>query len=359
MFLDIFIQELGDSKPAGNETRFNCPFCGNTKYKLYVENRRGLWQCKRCGEDGNPVTFVMKYYGVDFAEAAEILEMYDYDVKAQRKQNATIAQYGSDLSEAERLLLFINRRGAPLEEEQPKIRYTFPRPPTNCKTLINNFNNPEAYPFFMYLHGRGITLEQIKEHNISYVTRGEVELVDGRKLILVNHVVFFTFDEKRKPLYWNTRSIEQSPSIKSFNAPAKETEYSKKNVIFNLNNARKCKRIVISEGVFDALTIGQEGVATFGKKITAEQVDLLLEKTKVYVPIYLYLDRNATKEMIDTSQMIHAKQPERPVYYVYSPTDDDANKLGQEKAHELISQAILADGEGELKLRLWTIKEGS
>lgn len=354
MFLDIFIQELGDSKPAGNETRFNCPFCGNTKYKLYVENRRGLWQCKRCGEDGNPVSFVMKYYGVDFAEAAEILEMYDYDVKAQRKQNATIAQYGADLSESERLLLYIQRRGAPLEEEQPKIRYTFPRPPTNCKTLINNFNNPEAYPFFMYLHGRGITLEQIKEHNISYVTRGEVELVDGRKMILVNHVVFFTFDEKRKPLYWNTRSIEKSPSIKSFNAPAKETEYSKKNVIFNLNNARKCGRIVISEGVFDSLTVGQEGVATFGKKITEEQVDLLITKTTVNIPIYLYLDRNATKEMIETAQLIHSKQPERLVYFVYSPNDDDANKIGQAKAHELISKAILADAQGELNLRLWT-----
>jgi len=354
MFLDLIKQELGSGKDAGNHTRFNCPFCGNTKYKLYVENRRGLWQCKRCGEDGNPVGFVKKWFGVDFAEAAEILAMYDYDVKEQRKQTATIAQYGAELSESERLLLYINRRGAPLEEEKPKVRYTCPKPPTNCKTLVHNFNNPEAYPFFMYLHGRGITLEQIKEHNISYVIRGEVELVDGRKMTLTNHVVFYTFDERRKPIYWNTRSIEKSPMIKSFNAPAKETEYSKKNVIFNLNNARKCSRIVISEGVFDSLTIGQEGVATFGKKITADQVDLLLEKTKVQVPIYLYLDRNATKEMIETSQIIHAKQPERLVYYVYSPNDDDANKIGQAKAHELISQAILADGEGELKLRLWT-----
>ncbi len=58
--------------------------------------------------------------------------------------------------------------------------------------------------------------------------------------------------------------------------------------------------------------------------------------------------------MIETAQLIRSKQPERLVYFVYSPNNDDANKIGQAKAHELISKAILADAQGELNLRLWT-----
>lgn len=352
MFLDLLRQELGEEKYAGMETRFCCPFCQERKYKFYVHNEKGLWICFKCEEKGNPLSFVTEYYNVTFPEAVDILATYDYDVTLERDNQHTPAQYGNDLSEEEQLLLFISREGQPYAEEN-NTRFTCPPPPTNCKALVSNFENPEAFPFFTYLHKRGVTLDHIKAHNISYVTYGEVELVDGRKMNLVNHVVFYTFDDKRKPLYWNTRSIDPSPFIKSFNAPSRTGEYSKNNTIFNLNNAKHADKLVIHEGVFNSFMTPGCGVATFGKMVTDEQVDMILKATyDRQVPIYLYLDTDAWREMIASARKMKAIEPNRPIFFVYSGTDEDANDLGMEKVQQLIDEAFPADAEGELKLSL-------
>lgn len=353
MFMDLLKQELGDSREAGEETRFNCPFCSDMKHKFYVNNKSGLWICFKCSATGNLVSFVMKYFMVDYMEAVDILLTYDYDVKAARQeQQYSLNNYGADLTEEERLLMFITRQGQPLEEER-KIEYKCPAPPTNCKSLVANFNNPEAYPFFMYLYKRGVTLEQIKTHNISYVTYGQVELASGKKMSLVNHVVFFTFDENRKPIYWNTRSIEPEPFIKSFNGVSREGEYSKQNTVFNLNNAKYTDKIVICEGVFDALTVGESGVATFGKKVTDNQIALLLNETKERrLPMYIYLDADAWKEMIELARKLKKADNKRDVYFVYDGSNRDANDIGTTAANELINNAFLADSQGELRIQL-------
>lgn len=356
MFLDLLKQELGESKAAGAESRFCCPFCGETKYRFYVHNDKGLWICFKCEETGNPIKFVMSHYSVNFMEAADILATYDYDVQTERDNNTSTAHYGQDLTEEERLLMFISREGKPLEDSQ-QITYKCPEPPTNCKTLMANFENPEAFPFFAYLQGRGVTLDHIKEHNISYVPYGEVNLADGRKLTLVNHLVFFTLDSKRKPLYWNTRSIDQQPFIKSFNAPSREDEYSKNNTVFNLNNARNADKIVVHEGVFNSFMTPGTGVATFGKMVTDEQIRLILDATKEHKqPIYLFLDTDAWQRMIVAAKKIKELDPNRKVYYVYSGLEEqDANDLGIERVQELVNNAILADSEGEMRLQMMNL----
>lgn len=352
MFMDLLKQELGDSKNAAHQTRFCCPFCGETKYRFYVHTDKGLWICFRCEERGNPVTFVMEYFNTSFEDAVDILEGFDYDVEKGYENKSRLDQYGSDLSEEEQLFLYIANEGRVPDAEQIK-RLATPRPPTNCRSLIANFNNPEAFPFFTYLNRRGVTLEQIKQHNISFVTNGDVELVDGRTMTLINHVVFYTFDDNRKPLYWNTRSIEPNPFIKSFNAPSREGENSKMNTIFNLNNAKHTDCIVVLEGVFNALTIGPSGVATFGKMITDEQIDLLLKETSTHrQPIYLFLDTDAWERMVKAAHRIKNKEPGREVYYVYTGTEDDPNDLGTARSWELINNAYRADSEGDLKMYL-------
>lgn len=348
MFLDLLKQELGEHRDAMEEVRFNCPFCGERKHKFYVHKEKGLWICFKCSEKGNPLSFVMEYYNVSFPEAVDILATFDYDVNGERDNKFTPAQYGNDLTPEEQLLLYISRQGEPLESER-RMMYKCPTPPTNCKTLVANFNNPEAFPFFQYLHGRGVTLDQIKKHNISYVTYGQVELTDGRQLDLVNHLVFFTFDSSGKPMYWNTRSIEQQPFIKSFNAPSKENEYSKNNTIFNLNNAKHTGRIVVQEGVFDAMTVGESGVATFGKKITDKQANLLIDAAALNnLPLYLFLDEDASKEMVQTIQLLQSKNSSLPMYLVVNKTGMDANELGAAACEELLQKAILANTEGRL-----------
>lgn len=353
MFLDLLYQELGDYKDASGEVRFCCPFCGETDYKFYVDTTNFLWICFKCMQQGNPVKFVMYYYQVKFPEAKEILETYDYTVgEYGNNQDKSHTKYGAHLSEEEQLLLYVMNGGEAIEEGTT-VKLTCPPPPTNCKALISNFNNPEAYPFLMYLHNRGVTVEDIKQHNISYVIDGESTLPDGRTLRLINHLVFFAFNDYRKPLYWNTRSIDHNPFIKSFNASAKPTEYSKSTVVMNLNNAKKYDKIIIVEGFFNMTTIKHGAVVSYGKQISDEQLDQILSATKA--PIYLYLDDDAWETMIKVAKRIQERDSNRLVYYVLSPDSRDANDLGYEGAWERINNAVLADSEGEMMLRTMNI----
>lgn len=353
MFLDLLYQELGDYKDASGEVRFCCPFCGETDYKFYVDTTNFLWICFKCMQQGNPVKFVMYYYQVKFPEAKEILETYDYTIgEYGNNQDKSHTKYGTHLSEEEQLLLYVMNGGEAIEEDT-KVKLTCPPPPTNCKALISNFNNPEAYPFLMYLHNRGVTVEDIKQHNISYVIDGESTLPDGRTLRLINHLVFFAFNDYRKPLYWNTRSIDPNPFIKSFNASAKPTEYSKSTVVMNLNNAKRYDKLVVVEGFFNMTTIRHGAVVTYGKQISDEQLDQILSATKA--PIYLYLDDDAWETMIKVAKRIQERDSSRPVYYVLSPDSRDANDLGYEGAWERINNAVLADSEGEMMLRMMNI----
>src|SRR5437763_17089305 len=100
MFLDLLVSEVGNAKPAGNETRLNCPFCGEHKHKMYVCNngkKEGQWTCFKCGESGNPVSFVMKYFMMTYTEATDLLLQYDYDVTTKSDSHMTsLSAYGND-----------------------------------------------------------------------------------------------------------------------------------------------------------------------------------------------------------------------------------------------------------------------
>jgi len=101
------------------------------------------------------------------------------------------------------------------------------------------------------------------------------------------------------------------------------------------------------------MTVGWSGVATFGKMVTDQQVEEMLNKTRHNkLPIYIYLDRDAWDRMIKSAQKFKEKDPERDVYFILGDPDYDANDLGPVKVQELISQAFLADSAGELRLQM-------
>ncbi|AGB62773.1 putative DNA primase [Bacillus phage phiAGATE] len=353
MFIDLAKEELGSYKDDGNNLRFNCPFCSETSYKLYIHKELGIMQCWKCGFKGNAISFVKEYYSCDFHEAADILAVYDYDAYERSDYRKSMETYGNDLTEEEKLLMYITREGRPLEEDEENQQLKCPAIPSGMKTLAANMNNPEAYPFLTYLHGRGVTLEQIHEHNISYVVDGMVQQEGKEPMRIMNHVVFFTFDDKRNPLYWNTRAIDKKAYVKSINAPAWDGCHSKATTIFNLNNAKNTDKIVVHEGVFNSFMTPGSGVATFGKQITEIQLDLLINAARERsLPIYLFLDSDAWYNMIETAKQIRSKASDLKVYFVFSGLDEDANDLGIERCSELIANAFLADSEGQMRLQL-------
>lgn len=328
--------ELIDYKDTSvNEVRYNCPFCPpNEDYKLYVkvanDKTDGLWQCKKCSSVGNPVSFVMKYNGVDFKTAKDILELYGFDdndfTREAKERGVSIEEY---------LLLLMREKDKVIENAKNTL--TPPPLPIGYKRIVDNLQNPEVVPFVNYLiNVRGYTVDDIILHNIGYITNGYAVSSKDKKIPLNNHVVFLTHDNNGNYQYWNTRSIDPEPYIKSFNGLADDNQYSKRNTVFNLNRARYCKDLVLVEGVTDALTVGEQGIATFGKQVTNEQVELILANIQPEQNLFIMLDRDADTEASKLADKIQPKH--KNTYIVLNPTGQDANSLGRVKTWEIITQ---------------------
>ena len=326
------------------DVRFNCFSCGETKQKLYV-SQDGKYYCQHCSIHGNSITdLICDIYQCSPREARDILRNGNYDTT-------------SDVHVTNDLLM---GKLVSLEESKKKvaIKYTMPPVPTNVNPLMANFDNPEAIPFFVYLNRRGVTLSQIKENVISYVTYGVASTSTDTKIKLENSLVFFTFNDNHVPLYWNTRSIEDNPYIKTFNASGSDTEYSKKNVVFNLNKRVQDNKLVICEGVFNALTIdqikGYSGVATYGKQITDTQVGLIASYVDRVNEIIIFLDDDADYE---ASKLYHRLQaigvPEDKLSIVYKDKDgQDINDLGPSGSHSLLDNRVRLTMYNQIKRKL-------
>lgn len=330
-FEDFLTQEIGEPKENTiGELRYCCPFCGEKSYKFYVkqalDSSNGQYHCKKCDEVGNPITFMKTYYNITGKQAFDLLESKNIDID----KTPLLTTTNKDLTESEKLILMLRGAG----KENTVLSVKPPKLPEGFKLIKDNLKNKEVIPFLVYLKGRGITLQQIIDNNIGYIINGYFYKSDGSsKVPLKNSIVFFTYDNEGNYQYWNTRSIDKNPFIKSINAPAKSDEIGRKDIIFNLNIARRKHFLVITEGVFDAMTFHEYGVATLGKQVTKTQIDKLIKYVSPKTSIYIMLDTDALDNNIDLAYKL--KLHFDKVYFV-PHGDEDANDMGTQKAFEVL-----------------------
>lgn len=334
MILDLSNTSNFRVSESSQEIYMDCPFCGKQN-KFYI-SPEGQWICFRCENKGGSVTsFVMQYEGCTYKESRQILKENHYQesgrsISANRKDNGSLF---------EALVTLDTKKAKAQAKKCPNI-------PSNLKFLKIEWNNPEAYPYLWYLYKRGVTPEQVQAYNIGYVKLGEVKRTNNKPLHIENSVVFPTYNQQGKMVYWNTRSIELHPFIKSINAMSEPNQYSRKDIVWNMDKIHSDSYMVICEGVFNALTssVGPyTGIATFGKAITDSQVQLMEKlNPKRY---YIFLDNDAKDQELKLAKRLKQTGIDYDrIYLVINPYGDkDANDLGQTKVKQLLDQARLID----------------
>lgn len=347
--MEVLEPVLGIGKKAGDDIKYKCPICGETKYKFYVvvdddsELNVGSYHCWVCESSGGAIKLMNILYHDNYNQAKERLAEVgiDMDLTQSHLSFKKEFSYSDSLTEEEKLYLSLNKHKLEGCKNTEVVNLKAPKFPTGLKSIKDNINNPESFPFQMYLKNRGVTLEQIIKHNIQYVINGSVDKINSEgKMLIKNSIIFITYDNSGQPIFWNTRSIEKDVMLKSYNAPAREGEYMKNNVIFNLNVARTLDKLVICESVFNALTVGDEGVATFGKKMTSGQIKLIKQAIEFNpnLNIYIFTDTDAKREGNEQAKRISEFTPN--VYLVDNPyKDKDANDLGHDISWQLINNA--------------------
>lgn len=310
------------------EVAMVCPFCETKKKKLYI-SPEGRFICFVCSTKGNSVfSFVSQYYGCSFAEARNILG--DQSLAENRQTVEPTGDFN---------LLY---KLVQLNQKTKTTEKTIPQFPSNTKLLADNFNNPESYPYLNYLYRRGITLQQIKHFKIRYLVQGKIKRVDKPDLAITHSIVFYTYNQHNQPVYWSTRSIDPHPYIKSLNAIADKNKISRKDIIYNMNSINHSSKMVICEGIFNALTCTNDsytGIATLGKAITDNQIKLMTKlNPQAY---YVFLDNDAKEQELKLAKRLFDEGIDYSrIYLVKNPYgNQDANDLGMAKVKQLLDQA--------------------
>lgn len=311
----------------GNECQATCPICNRDK-KFYF-NSSGFCICFRGCIQGNVYTFFKTVVGMSYNSTKKVLEDSNLNIDISK-----IAE-NKDTSLFESL---VNNK----QNSNIIVANKMPMLPTNTHRILDNLGKSEVLPYLSYLKKRGITDEQLLKYDIRYCIYGTV--LGRKKDIHINKSIIFITYENGVPVYWNTRSILKSPCLKTFNAIAKNGEFSKRDSVFNLNRVNKDDNVVICESVFNALTVSDvfknlKGVATFGKMITDIQLDKILSKNPRRV--YLALDPDAISETCSLlNRILYKGYPENDIYIVeYQNETQDLNDLGKEKSIKLLKNA--------------------
>lgn len=335
-FISYIESHLGEGKPSssGVEFHWDCPFCTSrgetqdTRQRFRFNSNKLLGVCYNCGWGGNAVTFVKDYQKVNYAEAFDIVNFY-IDFKPLPK----------DIFDEVFDKLYLE--GQDIDSNKSYIEL-----PEDFK-LVTNTKSVLAEKYIKYARQRGLSERQMHLHGVGFCPEGEIKLQNGKSVYLENRLIIQTYNDNNKPIYWMGRAINNNLKPKTFNPVGGVNTINKSDVIFNLNNAKKTGVAVVTEGVFDATTVGDSGVALYGKTMSAKQLLLLLKAD--LDAVYIMLDPDAINDALKIAEMLSKHISNT---YICSLKGGDPNEVGKRGCLEAIKNAEKYDKLTALKFKL-------
>jgi DNA primase len=279
--IDI-IGECVSLKRAGTNMKGLCPFHAEKTPSFMVNPARQSFHCFGCGEGGDVLNFMMKYYNLTFPESLKQLAQR-YHITLPEKQFTS-----EDRGKAEKRqkLFDANERAA-------KMYHEF---------LLNHSDGSQARK---YLDERGIPEEKIKEFHLGYapdswdflstkVAKSSVSMAEAEEAGLLvrkegkrfydrfrDRVLFPILDLTGRVVGFGGRILGEGEP-KYLNTP-ETLIFDKSRLLFGLfqhrDVIRKTRKSVVVEGNFDLLALASFGldnvVAPLGTALTQQQIRLL------------------------------------------------------------------------------------
>ena len=165
-------------------------------------------------------------------------------------------------------------------------------------------------------------------------------------------LLFQLLDEKGKMVSFYGRKLSTSSNQRHYHpSGAMQGLYPK-------FPSRSCKRLIFTEGVLDAATLGQyyqnadtEILALFGTNGFTSDHEKVLRNWEKLEEVVLFLDgdeagRKASLKLKERIKTIH---PKLKVLLVYTPDNEDVNSLVQSHSAEVLA-GLIAEATGELSL---------
>ena len=327
---DYLIQLLGDPKAThltqkGLQYNWNCPFCGDHKYRFFANTDRKVVWCHNCEYTGSIITFISDINHIDWRDALQVFRGYEgYSTKLP------------DSLEEEIYTRFITLG------EPPQEKYVFPLPEEYISMMgAKGLTGHKAY---LYLKGRGLNADDMCKYDIGYCDKGKY----ANRIIMPDY-------ENGKLIYWQARSFLPTPtsyaakksyrkvlnpSLTEEQVKRGEIAVEKSEVISNIDLIKEHGIAVICEGKFDAFSLGEMGACIHGKHMSdAQFLKLAVNKHRID-RIIIMLDSDAMKNSIVCASRLDKHFPDR-VSMCHLPEGQDPSSLGKEKCLEAVINSYL------------------
>ena len=327
-------------KRAGANYKGLCPFHNEKTPSFIVSPQKQIFTCfGGCGASGDVVSFVKRYYNLDFNEAVEKLAN-EHGITIQKNvHNDDREKYYE-----------VNREAA---------RFFY-------KNLTEGKN-----PGYSYIAGRGIEDRTIKKFGLGYAPDSwdalynhfKAKGVDEKILVELgllsekdgkyfdkfrNRVIFPIINTAGKVIGFGGRALSDQQMPKYLNSPENKV-FQKKNNLYALNITRqdigKEGMAIIVEGYMDVISLYQNGVtnvaASLGTALTENQAKLVNRYTKNVVLSY-DADAAGQKAALRGIDVLKGENCKVKVLHVTDGKDPDeyVKKNGKEAFMKLITKAL-------------------
>jgi len=331
----LFSSLTGQRKKEGREIRVDCPLCGSEGNFSY-SSQKPLWHCWSCGEGGDWLDFMQKVKGLDFQRALQELALSaGVELSPQNQQAYQAYTRKADiLEEAQELFkenLFKPDKDG---EDGAVIAYLADRGYSAQEWLDMELGAyTDRRELQEYLKGKGYSEKEIRESGLLTSGFGEdYQLAflwrdaSGRAIGLVGRALLS--DEELK---------ERGLSKYKYSAGLRKGEG-----LIGFSSARGSERIILLEGVLDALYLnfrGFKAVAVGGTDLSATQLQALQLAGCKELLLAMDMDeagQKATEKIIKkiSSSSLRA-------YVVSLPAGfKDADELIREKGSEAFQLAL-------------------
>ena len=286
--------------------RINCfyPKCDDQTGNLEISLEKGIYHCWKCHASGN-ITKLFRDYGIkappddEYISVGELTKSFqiDYDrAFAKELQFKGLPEEFCPLWE-DRKLTGIGQKA---------LKYALSR----------------------------MSMDDIVKHKVGYCGLGKYKWR-----------IVIPFFEGSRTVYFVARSIYKSE--RPYMNPEKPDAniIGADDVVFNIDRAKGLGQAVICEGVFDAIKVGDDGVAILGTEIGDEQVRKLREIPKLYV----FLDEDAKAKALKIAEKFDTYG--NKVFVPFLPKGDPAN-WSREQLRQTIEGAMEYSTQDDLMTRL-------
>ena len=328
MFIDYLESVLGEAKwnTAYTEANWDCPFCTDSRTRFRMNKYSLKGHCFNCNWGGNAITFVRDFQKITWNEALDVVNFYqDFRPLPENVYDEVFDQIYLEDYEVE-------KRPIPL--------------PKDFK-LLHNTQSVMADKFYKYARKRRLTDKQIELHGVGFCPEGEIKLSEDKTTFLRNRLIMQAFDDDNNAIYWNARAISKKLKPKSINPTSGVNTINKSDVVFNLNNAKKHGVVVVTEGIFDAATVGDFGVDLFGKTLAVKQLMQLIRAD--LEAAYIMLDPDALEDAIKMGMLLSKHIPT----YLCNLKGGDPNEVGRKGCAQALRDAEKFDRFTALKYKLF------